>query len=287
MDRRHGARSRMGGRRIVLVLLLVLSAAVVLRAPVDLLAALAPAGRAGASPGSDPSADPRAVASVDRDVAGREDGRGGEGSGGPASPAPIPAGPGEGRWGGPVARPTTGLVLEELRGGWRVESGVEEAAALAVLAAHAWAAEHGVERQGPGGDGGAIVTVEAVERPGALHGVVTLLVAGDTRLHRIAVPVRFSPDGPALAGAPWSLPAPSLRAEPLVGVAIGDAELIEAARAALVRIGIDGARLVALEVTDGWPFIARLEDATGGHPWLRWHVDRFVVTGLPLDAVRE
>jgi hypothetical protein len=277
--------TRPRGRRTVLALLLIGSAVVVLRSPADLVLALTPTGRDQRATTADPSADAGAVASVGRD--GHADERTGEGQGGPATSGPAPAVIGEGRWGGSAARPTTGLVLEELRGGWRVESGVEEAAALAVLAAHGWAVEHGVERRTPGGEGGAIVTVEAVERPGALHGVVTLLVAGDARLHRIAVPVRFTPDGPALAGRPWSLPAPSLDDEPLAGEPVGDTVLIEAARNALVQVGIAGERLVALEATDGWPFIARLEDDADGHPWLRWHLDRFVVTGLPLDAVRE
>ena len=178
-------------------------------------------------------------------------------------------------------------MLEELRGGWRLEGGVEEAAALAVVAAHAWAEADGSLGDASRAAKGAIVVVEAVEQPGAHHAVITLLVSVDSELRRIAVPVHVGPDGAAIAGAPWSLPAPTMRVEPVEGTAIWDAELIGAARRALTAVGIDGDRLRALEVTDGWPFIARLEDATEGDPWLRWHVDRFVVTGLPLRAAKD
>jgi hypothetical protein len=196
-----------------------------------------------------------------------------------------------GRFGTPASRPTSALLLEELRGGWRLESGVEEAAALAVVAAHTWAVTSGAAHASSGPSGGAIVTVEAIDRPGAHHAVVTLLVAAPAAatydLHRIAVPVLLDADGPTIAGAPWALPAPTMRTSSVAGGAIGDVELIAAARRALEDVGIPGERLVALEVTDGWPFIARLEDDAGGHPWLRWHVDRFVVAGLPLDAARK
>jgi hypothetical protein len=193
----------------------------------------------------------------------------------------------DGRWGASPVRPGgLAITLEEYRGGWRVEGGGEEAAALAVIAAHAWAVAR-TER--PTGAGvatgtGVIVTVEAVERPGALHAVVTVLVAIDPDLHRIAVPITFGSDGPAVAGQPWTLPAPTAVAPELTGAAIGDPDLLEAARNALEAIGIPGDRLTALEATDGWPFIARLDDDVDGHPWLRWHLDRFVVSGLPLRS---
>jgi hypothetical protein len=74
----------------------------------------------------------------------------------------------------------------------------------------------------------------------------------------------------------------------VVGTAVADPELIASARRALDAVGLPGDRLVALEATDGWPFIARLAPATGiGDPWLRWHLDRFVVTGLPLHRGAE
>jgi len=206
----------------------------------------------------------------------------------------------QGRWGTTPARPSApGILVEELRGGWRVESGNEEAAALAVIAAHAWAdgllrptgTSQRTEDTGATGATGAIVAIEAVERPGAHHAVVTALVAPNGTLgalHRIAIPLVFGQDGPTLAGTPWQLPAPagestlsSLR--PLEGTPVGDAGLIASARRALEAVGLPGERLVGLEATDGWPFIARLDGDAEGHPWLRWHLDRFVVTGLPLD----
>jgi hypothetical protein len=197
----------------------------------------------------------------------------------------------DGRWGASSVRPGgLDILLEEFRGGWRVEGGTQEAAALAVIAAHAWAdARSGWTGEagagaglGPGTRARAIVTVEAVERPGALHAVVTLLVADSSDLYRIAVPIVFRAEGATVAGRPWMLPAPMATASDVTGNATGDPVLLEAARRALESIGIPGERLVALETTDGWPFIARLDDGTDGDPWLRWHVDRFVVSGLPL-----
>jgi hypothetical protein len=196
-----------------------------------------------------------------------------------------------GRWGGTPDR-TGGLelLLEEFRGGWRIEGGNEEAAALAVIAAHAWAdVRRRPSRTTPGSaDGpamGAIVTVEAVERPGAHHAVVTALVAPEGAagtLHRIGIPLVMGPGGPSLAGEPWSLPAPGIAPAAVTGTPVEDAELIASARRALDAVGLPGDRLVALEATDGWPFIARLEDGEAAHPWLRWHLDRFVIAGLPL-----
>jgi hypothetical protein len=196
-----------------------------------------------------------------------------------------------GRWGDSPDR-TGGLelLLEEFRGGWRVEGGNEEAAALAVIAAHAWAdVRRRPSRTTPGSaDGpamGAIVTVEAVERPGAHHAVVTALVAPEGAagtLHRIGIPLVMSPGGPRLAGDPWSLPAPAITSTTVIGTPVEDVELIASARRALDAVGLPGDRLVALEATDGWPFIARLEDGETAHPWLRWHLDRFVIAGLPL-----
>jgi hypothetical protein len=201
----------------------------------------------------------------------------------------------QGRWGTTPARPQApGILIEELRGGWRVEGGNEEAAALAVIAAHAWVdalrRTAGVDAGDDGGRAtGVIVAVEAVERPGAHHAVVTTLVApagADGALLRLAFPMTFDTDGPALAGRPWTLPSPAAvgvgSPTTIAGTAVGDLELIAAARKALDDIGLPGDRLIALEATDGWPFIARLDDGAQGHPWLRWHLDRFVVAGLPL-----
>lgn len=207
--------------------------------------------------------------------------------------------------GGPRHAAQDGLLLREVRGGWRLEPGVEEAAALALLVGHGWSPSGG------GGMGVAtqerIVVLEAVEQPGAAAAVVTLLITSTDRLdgawsdggrtdaddgrraagaaaaivHRVAVPVLIGPQGATLGGAPWELPAPLLHGPPLTGAAIDDPVLLDAARGALDAVGIDGRTLVTLEASHAWPFIART--AQGPHPWLRWHLDHFVVTGLPLQ----
>ena len=263
----HEDATSSGGTRRVLLLVgaAALVALVVLRSPADVLGAVTP--RVHASPPVEAATPVEVVGSVRTDAT-----------------TPGGAGvvtPDDGRWGEPAPRPTTGVVVEELRGTWRVEPGIEEAVALAVVAAHRWAAESVGGADARGG-GGMIVAVEAVERPGAHHGVVTLLVAVDGDLHRIAQPVRLDTAAPALAGPPWRLAAPELHVIELEGAAIGDTELLAAAERALTRAGLPGERLTSLDATDGWPFVARLEDADD--VWLRWHVDRFVVPGLPLDV---
>lgn len=282
---RNTARTSEGRRRRLMVLMGLALVAVVLRSPLSVLTVLgAPESDARPVAGSDPLHFPEpsdaVIATVPRGAStAATDGR---------EPSRTP-----------IGLDAPDVMVEEFRGGWRVEAGAEEAAALAVITAHAWADARsappsatefavgtdvgagpstGVRMNGSG----AIVAIEAVERPGALYAVVTLLVAIGPDTHRIAVPVSFGPDGPAVAGPPWPLPAPSATARTLTGTPIGDPELIDAARRALEMVGIPGGRLVSLEATDGWPFIARLDDATEGHPWLRWHLDRFVVSGLPL-----
>ncbi len=292
---RQARRQRTGTRvmRVLALVLVVLASMTVLRSPVQLLAVLTPSGapERGAATGS--TEPDRAVApSVLSDVTDIDDRALLDG----AAPADDVT---QGRWGTTPARPSTpGILIEEVRGGWRVESGNEEAAAIAVIAAHVWAdALRRPSGATPGTDGTggarAIVAIEAVERPGAHHAVVTALVAPDGpegALRRIAIPVLFGQNGPALAGTPWPLPAPTASSpvdshRGLVGTPVGDEELIASARRALEAVGLPGDRLVALEATDGWPFIARLDDDAESHPWLRWHLDRFVVTGLPLEHV--
>ena len=272
-DRAPGMRRR----GLLAALLTFALAVIVLRAPLDVLALFAPTE----TPFTEPASD--RLGNVAPDLAQPTAGTMGTGT---AAGTEVPDHP-DGRWGEPAPRPTSELVLEEMRGGWRIEGGVEEAAALAVIAAHEWAQSKGLSGSARGTTRGTIVVIEAVERPGPHHAVVTLLVSTGTEHHRIAVPTSLGTEGATVAGAPWTLPMPPLRNEPLQGTAIGDPELLTAARHALRHVGIDGDRLRALEATDGWPFIARLEDDTDGHPWLRWHVDRFVVTGLPLNAVRD
>ena len=261
------------------VLTLVVLIVLVVRSPAEVLSIIGPSRSAGATLDADAIVPEGVEAATDHDGPPARTPAG--------SPAGAPGGdaPAEGRWGTPAERPTTSMLLEELRGTWRVESGAEESVALAVIAAHRWADEQGLAGRTAGG-GGAIVTVEAVERPGATYGVVTLLVASDDALHRVAVPVHLGPDRIALAGRPWPLPAPTLRTVGMERSPIGDSELLAAARRAVEHIGVAGDRLVGLDATDGWPFIARL-DGDGDDLWLRWHVDRFVVAGLPLQMAEE
>lgn len=276
-ERSGNTRRTMGGRarsrtRHTAAALLALAALAVLRAP-ELVLGPFTAGTGRASTVEPDATDRRAV-TADTQAP-------------PTTDAPARSAPDS-----PPERPTdvrtrrtpgTPGLLAEVRGGWRAEAGAGEAAALAVQAAHRWTEEDpavaGTTRAST------IVTVEAVERPGARHAVVTLLITTGERLERVGVPIRFGDEGPVLAGPPWPLPAPALTLEPLTGEATGDTVLLEAARRALDAVGIDGARLVGLEVTDGWPFIARLDD--GGAAWLRWHLDRFVVAGLPLARAGE
>ena len=269
-DEVRGPRTRLP---LVLAVALAGLAVLVVRSPHDVLALLTPTGTPQPVPATAP------VDSVG-DTTAQQDRT-------PGDDARSAVGASDGRWGAPARRPgEAGVVVEEVRGGWRVTSGIEEAVALAVVTAHAWVEQR--PGRTTGGGQRAMVTVgpvvEAVERPGAFHAVVTLLVGVDGALERIAVPVRLDLPDPAIAGAPWLLPSPSGAPSPLDGTPIGDAVLIEAARDALEGIGIARERVLALEATDGWPFIARLDDDASGHPWLRWHLDRFVVAGLPLDA---
>jgi len=285
-------RGRFGPLLALVTLLLVLSA---LRSPQALLAWFEQgAGGPSATPAelTDRSADaPAALQDT------------------PAVPPPGPLSgtlPGTPPGTGPDGPP--GLLIQELRGDWRIAAGSEEAAALAVLAAHAWARDIAAATpptsradvpRGP-----AAISLEAVERPGPSAAVVTILIdldgdlgaarraAGiDPGVVRLAFPIDLSAGVPGLAGTPWRLPSPGLEPHAIRTRPITDERLIASARRALDAVGLDGEAMVALEGTDGWPFIARLNDtasspggpAPAGDPWLRWHLDRFVVTGVPLQ----
>jgi hypothetical protein len=281
----HPARSttrtgaRRPPRRIALILLAVTVVMLVLRSPLSVVTLIGTPSMLG------PTAPHDGPVDTVPDVVDARAGDGGDRAAGHGGP--LGGDVSDGRWGASPVRPGgLDIVVEEFRGGWRVEGGAEEAAAIAVIAAHAWA-DTRVERSSGStttSGTGVVVAVEAVERPGALHAVVTLLVTSDEDLHRIAVPIRFGADGPSVAGTPWSLPAPTGAVSEVRGVAVSDPELLEAARRALEAVGVPGARLVGLEATDGWPFIARLDDDADGSPWLRWHLDRFVVSGIPLHT---
>ena len=230
-------------------------------------------------------------------VAGRVDAAGADAgaAAGPTAvaPAAAPTGTTDGdpapadRVGTPPGAATSAdLRLVELRGGWRDREDLATAVALAVLVGTA----HADTTLGAG----ARVAVEAVEQPGPDAAVVTLLVAparaedaDAPRAVRLAVPVRTGAGGVRVAGNPWTLPGPRLDPDPPAGDAVTDADLLEAAADALARAGI-GADLASLETTDAWPFVARLDGGPGGSGsttvWLRWHLDRFVVSGLPLQT---
>jgi hypothetical protein len=253
---------------IVVSLSILLS---VLRSPAESLARLTSEGRNGS-----------ASVRVSAPSGGTDTDRSRDASEGRDASPPIREGEGPGR---PVL---DGLLLREVRGGWRVEPGVEEAAALALIVGHGWRPDRVASEDDMGeGDPRRLVIVEAVEQPGQGAAVITLLIAPSgvrvgAPLHRVAVPVVIDADGASLGGAPWELPPPAHDRRTLEGVPVEDVELIASARRALDAVGHDGAALVALEATDGWPFIART--STGAQLWLRWHVDRFVVTGLPLHG---
>ena len=286
--------------RTVIALLLVLVLLGALRSPAEMLARFRLPGTSGPTLGSVQRSEGARHDLVDHDERDGDPGQGRARSdvtddrsdhGGQVDPAPL----------------ESDVRLQEIRGGWRLEAGVEEAAALAVLAGHAWAraqpapdtSARGVPPS-PAGRGEPMVVVEAVERPGTFAAVVTLLVApqgsaddlaplltaGSDRLFRLAVPVLMGGGGATLAGAPWTLPPPSPSVRPLELTEVTDPDLVRSARRALEGVGIAGERLVRLEATEGWPFIARLDGSTDGDPWLRWHLDRFVVAGIPLQRTK-
>jgi hypothetical protein len=201
-----------------------------------------------------------------------------------------------------------GLQVQEVRGDWRIAAGSEEAAALAILAANAWArdlvATAPLGSQAGAARGPATIALEAVERPGPSAAIVTVLIdldgdlgaarraAGtDLGVLRLAFPIDLSAGVAAIAGPPWRLADPGLQPKVLQTRPVTDARLIASARRALDSVGLDGEAMVGLDSTDGWAFIARLHDtdsrvmgrAPTGDPWLRWHLDRFVVTGVPLQ----
>lgn len=195
-----------------------------------------------------------------------------------ARPDPVPSGgaqeaPMVGS-GGPA-----GVRVTEVRGGWRLEDGLETAAAVGLLTATAWAAASVT------GDHAPTVVLEAVESPGPGAAIVTaLMVSVGERgpgTQRVVVPISVTRDGAVRAGTPWVLPGPALAPYRPEAVAVTDPGLVAAARRALDDVGIDGTSLETLEATEGWAYLTRLS-GVGDGPWLRWHLDRFVVTGVPL-----
>ena len=198
------------------------------------------------------------------------------------------------------------LALEELRGRWRVEPGLEEAASLAVMVARAALTgldpPLAIEGVTAAADGSYAehLTVEAVEHTSASAATVTILalvLEDDGQLaasvRRLAVPIAMDTDGPRPAGPPWELPPPDLDAvEPDVAT-VDDADLHLAAAEALADAGLPDVEVVRLATAEGWPMVAHVRDPEGDADatvWLRRHLDGFVVAGTPLpdgDEDRE
>ncbi len=208
-------------------------------------------------------------------------------------PPPAPVASPAGAVTAPAEAPTGDLGLVEVRGGWRGPEDLGTAVALAVLTGGAHVRSLAVDARPP------LVAVEAVEQPGPDAAVVTLLVAPDPagpdadRAVRLAVPILLGPGRVRVGGPPWRLPGPDLTPAPPTGRPITDPALLDAARAALSGAGLDATAMRGVEATDAWPFVALLTAPDAPHapdapdargPWLRWHLDRFVVTGLPLQT---
>ena len=271
-DRMPPTRARRRAAKVVGVLLVIASVSV-LRSPAEFLTRLTSEGRI--EPSGVRVSEPSGGADTD---------------GTRLAPAPRDASPSTREAEGPVRPVLDELLLREVRGGWRVEPGVEEAAALALIVGHGWRSDRVATEDDMGEeDTRRLVVIEAVEQPGYGAAVITLLIAprgvsldGRTTLHRVAVPIVIDLDGASLGGPPWELPPPAHEPRALAGAPVDDLELVASARRALDAAGHDGGSLVTLEATAGWPFIART--ATGAQLWLRWHVDGFVVTGLPLHG---
>lgn len=283
-----GRRGRHGAIALVTLALVVavLRPASLLRLLPDDPGRAAPTPAVGASPAApaDPTDRPPAPVAPDG-----------------AAPDPTP---------GPEDAPP--LRLTEVRGGWRLTGGTEEAAALGLLLARTHLAREA---------GVVDVALEAVERPAGDLAVVTVLalvvprtpapassgaddpalpgtrddpepIGGRERLVRLAVPVAVDAGGARPAGTPWPLPAPDGGSAAPSGRPIEDPATLDAARAALTSAGLDGAALVRLERTASWPVLAHLTPSDGRTDtvrtvWLRWHLDRFVVAGVPLDRATD
>jgi hypothetical protein len=272
-----------------------------------------PPADSGGEPSASPDADGSPAARSDRPHDAPED-NGGDG------PAPLDAddraadqaAPSDSAGPDPDASPpapgTGQPLLVEHRGRWRLEPGAEEAAALAVVVARSWLTDHdpqldvsGVERPD---NAGALryaehLVVEAVEFTATDLAVVTVLAVVldgddelDTAVRRLAVPIAMDADVRP-AGTPWWLPGPTLTSltpdtEPIEDAAelLGAAEALQTAGyqdVAVDRLDALGPTAALVTVT------ARTPDgeAVDGTVWLRRHVDRFVVAGMPVHPHRS
>lgn len=201
----------------------------------------------------------------------------------------------------PVTDPVEdGLVAETWQVGWREYPGDGATVAVAAAVARAWLTglDPLLAVEGISPDDGSSyaehLTVEAIERPGPGAAVVTfsavVLEGGEpttARLRRVAVPVDEHDHDPRPAGAPWELPGLELTPAPPVAADELGAEHWPAAEAALRAAGFVDAELRGLQRTTSWPVLAAVRTETPDGPrdavvWLRRHLDRFVVAGLPL-----
>ncbi len=201
--------------------------------------------------------------------------------------------------------PAVTLELEELRGRWRVGPGSEEAAALAIVIARAWLTGLGprleLEAASPDPTSYAEhLVVEAVEHPSPRTTVVTLLAVllsdpedadAAVEVRRLAVPLATGGGTPQPAGAPWSLPGPTLAQAEADLRPLDDPDAALAADTALAVAGLGELAVTELRTADGWPVVAHASDGEHEHTiWLRPHLDGFVVAGSTLagaDAEEE
>lgn len=190
------------------------------------------------------------------------------------------------------------ITAVEVRGLWRIEPGLEEAAALAMVVARAWltglAPVLTLDAVPPDRSGHGYaehLVVEAVEQPAEGAAVVTIVAIVldgedlDPVVRRLAVPIALSAGGPRSAGAPWELPPPALDPVELAREPIDDPDLLLAAADALRLAGLTDHTLLELHRTNGWPVLATVDAPGGAAPtvvWLREHVGGFVVSGTTL-----
>lgn len=217
--------------------------------------------------------------------------------------APVDTGATDEVAGGPhpvTDLPEDALVAETWQMGWREYPGDGATVAVAAAVARAWLTGLdpllAVDGISPGDDSSYAehLTVEAIERPGPGAAVVTfsvvVLEGGEpttARLRRVAVPVDEHDHDPRPAGAPWELPGLELTPAPPIAADELGAEHWPAAEAALRAAGFVEAELRGLQRTTSWPVLAAVRTETPDGPrdevvWLRRHLDRFVVAGLPL-----
>ena len=264
-----------------------------------------PPGHDAATP-SDPVGD-AAPEATDTAPPPEADGPPDHGADGPPNGAPSPTDPDAD--GGLTEDPSTSsepppaddpvIALEELRGRWRVEPGVEEAASLAVMVARAALTgldpPLAIDGVTPAADGSYAehLTVEAVERTAGSAVTVTVLalVLEDdeqlaARVRRLAVPVALDADGPRPVGSPWELPPPELEpVEPDLET-VDDADTQVAVAEALADAGLRDVEVLRLATAEGWPMVAHVRDPdrdADATVWLRRHLDGFVVAGTPLS----